>query len=127
MNHPADLKYSSDHEWVKVEGTTARIGISDFAQDNLGDIVWVDLPAQGLHVDANGAFSEVESTKSVSEIFAPVSGTIVEVNDQLQDAPELLNRDPYGTGWICVVEMSDPTELDSLLDAAAYESLIGDE
>ena len=104
MNHPADLKYSSDHEWVKVEGTTARIGISDFAQD-----------------------SEVESTKSVSEIFAPVSGTIVEVNDQLQDAPELLNRDPYGTGWICVVEMSDPTELDSLLDAAAYESLIGDE
>ena len=127
MNHPADLKYSSDHEWVKVEGTTARIGISDFAQDNLGDIVWVDLPAQGLHVEANGAFSEVESTKSVSEIFAPVSGTIVEVNDQLQDAPELLNRDPYGTGWSCVVEMSDPTELDSLLDAAAYESLIGDE
>ena len=126
MNIPEELRYSSDHEWARLEGANVRIGITDFAQDNLGDVVFVQLPEVGTVVEANVSFSEVESTKSVSDIYAPVGGTIVEVNAELESTPELLNRDPYGEGWICVIETSDPSELDSLLDAAKYRALITD-
>ena len=126
MNIPEELRYSSDHEWARLEDGKVRIGITDFAQDNLGDVVFVQLPEVGTAVQANATFSEVESTKSVSDIYAPVGGTIVEVNAELESTPELLNRDPYGEGWICVIETSDPSELDSLLDAAKYRALITD-
>ncbi|HMS12854.1 MAG TPA: glycine cleavage system protein GcvH [Microthrixaceae bacterium] len=126
MNIPEDLRYSRDHEWVRVEGSAARIGITDFAQDNLGDVVFVDLPDVGRVVEASEAFSEVESTKSVSEIFAPIGGAITQVNAALGDSAELLNSDPYGEGWICVIEVADPAQLDDLLDAAGYRALIGD-
>ena len=124
MEYPEDLKYSSEHEWVAVDGNRARVGITDYAQDALGDVVFVSLPASGASVDAGSTCAEVESTKSVSDIYAPVSGTIVEVNTTLDDTPEELNADPYGSGWIFVVEMSDPGELDALLDAAGYRSLV---
>jgi glycine cleavage system H protein len=124
MNVPEGLRYSSDHEWVAVDGGVARIGITDYAQDALGDVVYVDLPASGASIGVAESFGEVESTKSVSELYAPVSGEITSVNDQLVDAPEKLNEDPYGEGWIVAITMSDPAELDGLLDAAAYRSLI---
>jgi glycine cleavage system H protein len=124
MQIPDDLRYSSDHEWVRVDGGRARIGITDYAQDALGDVVFVDLPEVGTAAAAGASISEVESTKSVSDIYAPVSGTIVEVNGDLGDAPERLNEDPYGEGWICTIELSDPSEVDGLLDAAAYRALV---
>lgn len=124
MNIPDDLLYSKDHEWVSVQGDAARVGITDYAQDALGDVVYVDLPRVGDQVEAGSSFSEVESTKSVSELYAPVSGTITEVNDELADTPERVNEDPYGEGWIVVIEMSSPVELDALLDGAAYGALI---
>ena len=124
MQIPEDLRYSSDHEWVKVEDGKARIGITDYAQDALGDVVFVDLPEVGTTAAAGGSISEVESTKSVSDIYAPVSGTISDVNAELADAPERLNEDPYGEGWICVIDMQDAAELDGLLDAAAYRALV---
>ncbi len=123
MNIPAELRYSSDHEWVRVEGATATIGITEYAQDALGDVVFVEMPDPGLAVAAGESFSEVESTKSVSDIYAPVTGAIAEVNTELESQPELLNSDPYGAGWICRIEISDPSELDSLMDAAAYRAL----
>ena len=124
MNVPEDLRYSSDHEWGRLEDGRLRIGITDYAQDALGDVVFVDVPEVGREVAAGESFSEVESTKSVSDIYAPVAGTIVEVNTELADAPERLNDDPYGEGWICVIEPADAGAADSLLDAAAYRSLI---
>lgn len=124
MNVPEDLRYSSDHEWARLEGSRVRIGITDYAQDALGDVVYVQLPALGTEVAAGQSFSEVESTKSVSDIFAPVAGSVVEVNADLSDSPQRLNEDPYGEGWICVIELSDPAEFTSLLDAAAYQALI---
>src|SRR3954470_17190147 len=124
MNLPDDLRYSSDHEWARVEDGKVRMGITDYAQDALGDVVYVDVPTVGATVKLNESFSEVESTKSVSDIFAPVSGTIVEVNADLGDAPERLNEDPYGEGWICVIEPDDPSQVDALLDAQAYSALI---
>lgn len=124
MNVPDNLRYSSDHEWVAVAGDVARVGITDYAQDALGDVVYVELPSVGDDVAANASCSEVESTKSVSDIFAPVAGTIAEVNDSLADEPERLNDDPYGDGWLFSIQMSDPTEVDNLLDAAAYQALI---
>jgi glycine cleavage system H protein len=126
MNVPDDLRYSTDHEWVRAEGTTVRVGITDYAQDALGDVVYVEAPEVGATVAAGDKVSEVESTKSVSDIFAPVGGTVVEVNTALADAPEQLNSDPYGDGWICVIEPSDPAALDGLLDAAGYRDLIAD-
>ena len=123
MNVPEDLRYSSDHEWVKVEGDLVRIGITDYAQDALGDVVYVQLPEAGAVVAAGDAFGEVESTKSVSEIYAPVAGTVVEVNTALDDAPETVNSAPYGDGWIAVIPVADPSSLDGLLDAAAYAAL----
>ncbi len=123
MNIPDDLRYSTDHEWAKLEDGKVRIGITDYAQDALGDVVYVDVPEVGRTVKVNDTFSEVESTKSVSDIFAPIAGTIVEVNEALADAPERLNEDPYGEGWICVIEPTDASELDALLDADAYRAL----
>ena len=124
MNYPEHLKYSAEHEWVAVDGTRARIGITDFAQDALGDVVFVNLPTVGTTVASAATCAEVESTKSVSDIYAPVSGQVVEVNGALDDAPEKVNSDPYGDGWIFVVEMSDPSELDALMDAAAYRRMV---
>lgn len=119
MNVPEDLLYTSDHEWVRVEGDRARVGITDFAQDALGDVVYVGLPTVGDAVSAGGVCGEVESTKSVSEIYAPLSGTVVEVNSAVADSPEQVNEDPYGDGWMFVI---DPSSADTshLLSAAAY-------
>lgn len=125
MNVPDDLRYSPDHEWIRVEQDQARLGITDHAQDALGDIVFVQLPTVGTAVTAGSSISEVESTKSVSEIYVPLTGTIMAVNDELGDAPERLNEDPYGQGWICVIDIADPTELDRLLDAEGYRRLVG--
>jgi glycine cleavage system H protein len=124
MNFPEGLRYSSEHEWVRVVGTVATVGITDFAQDTLGDIVYVQLPEVGSTVTAAAACSEVESTKSVSDIYAPASGTVAEANEALGNTPELLNSDPYGEGWIFKIELSDPSELDALMDAAAYQALV---
>ena len=125
MHVPDDLLYSTDHEWVKVDGDVARIGVTDYAQDSLGDVVFVDVPKVGTVVIAGQSFSEVESTKAVSEIYAPVAGEIVEVNESLGGEPERLNRDPYGEGWLCAIRMSDTTELDALMDGDAYRNLTG--
>ena len=125
-NVPEDLRYSSDHEWAKIEGDRVRVGITDYAQDTLGDVVFVQIPEVGTEVEAGAAFGEVESTKSVSELYAPVSGTVVEVNSDLADTPNRLNEDPDGEGWVCVIEPSDPAQLDELLDAAGYQALVTD-
>jgi glycine cleavage system H protein len=124
MNVPDDLRYSTDHEWVRVEDGKVRIGITDYAQDALGDIVFVQLPEVGAKVGGGDSFSEVESTKSVSDIYAPVGGTVTEVNADLGDNPQRLNDDPYGDGWICVIEPEDPAQVDDLLDAGGYRALI---
>jgi glycine cleavage system H protein len=124
MNVPEDLRYTKDHEWVSTDGSRVRIGITDYAQDALGDVVFVQVPEVGATVATGDTVSEVESTKSVSEIYAPATGTVVEANAELADAPQRLNEDPYGEGWICVIELSDPDGLDGLLDADAYRSQI---
>ncbi len=124
MSIPEHLRYSSDHEWALVEGDTVRIGITDYAQDALGDVVYVELPQVGDRVGQGEPFGEVESTKSVSELFAPVNGVVTEVNDELAGAPQRLNEDPYGDGWICTVTFDDASQLDSLLDADGYRDLI---
>ncbi|HEY5097694.1 MAG TPA: glycine cleavage system protein GcvH [Acidimicrobiales bacterium] len=123
MNVPDDLRYSTDHEWARRDSDRIRVGITDFAQDALGDVVFVDLPAEGATVEAGGLLGEVESTKSVSEIYAPVAGEVVAVNRSLADAPETLNADPYGEGWICEIVPSDATAVDGLLDASGYRQL----
>lgn len=123
MNFPKELKYSREHEWVRVEGNRATVGITDFAQSQLGDVVFVEIPAIGTVVSVGKTFSVVESVKAVSDIYAPVSGTIVAVNDELADVPETVNGDPYDQGWIAVIELSNPSELDDLLDSDAYEQL----
>lgn len=124
MNVPEQLRYSADHEWLSRDGSRARIGITDYAQDALGDVVFVQLPNVGDSVAIGDTFGEVESTKSVSDIYAPVAGTVLAVNDALADAPQLLNDDPYGEGWICELEMADDGQFDELLDAAAYVKLV---
>ena len=124
MDFPEGLSYSAEHEWVAVEGTRARVGITDFAQDALGDVVYVQLPDVGLEVLAHASCAEVESTKSVSEIYAPLTGTVVEVNAALVDEPELVNQEPYGKGWILELELADPGEVATLLDAAGYRRLV---
>jgi glycine cleavage system H protein len=123
MNIPSELRYSTDHEWVRVDGSVVTIGITEYAQDALGDVVFVEIPEQGTAVAAGETFSEVESTKSVSDIYAPVTGAVSAVNEALESQPELLNSDPYGDGWICRIEMSNPSELDGLMDADAYRTL----
>ena len=124
MKVPEDRRYTKEHEWAQLDGGRVRIGITDYAQDALGDVVFVQLPAVGAVVEAGGACSEVESTKSVSDIYSPVAGTVVEVNAELAEAPQRLNEDPYGAGWICVIEPSAPATLEDLLDAGAYSTLI---
>jgi glycine cleavage system H protein len=126
MNIPEDLRYSAEHEWVRAEGTHVRIGITDYAQDALGDIVFVDLPAVGSVIEVGGQLGEVESTKSVSEIYAPVAGTITAVNDALAEGPERINQDPYGEGWICELELAGGADTSGLLDAVAYGELTAD-
>jgi glycine cleavage system H protein len=123
VNVPEDLRYSAEHEWVAVDGDRARVGITDYAQDALGDVVFVQLPDPGATVTATQSCGEVESTKSVSDVYAPISGRVVETNPALADTPELVNSDPYGEGWMFVVELSDPAELASLLDAVGYRRL----
>jgi glycine cleavage system H protein len=123
MEFPDDLRYTKDHEWVRDEGEgRVRIGITDFAQDALGDVVYVDVPDLGVELTAHQAFSEVESTKSVSDVYAPVAGTVVERNSMLDEHPELVNDAPYGEGWIVVIEMADPAAFEGLLDAGAYRT-----
>jgi glycine cleavage system H protein len=122
MSYPDDLRYSKEHEWVRVEGTRATIGITSFAADELGDIVFVELPEVGATLSQFATFGVVESVKAVSDLFAPVSGEVLEVNEALRESPELLNSDAFGDGWIATVELSDPSEVDTLLDAQAYEA-----
>ena len=123
MNVPEELRYSTDHEWVRLEDGRARVGITDYAQDSLGDVVFVQVPEVGSQVAAGDSFGEVESTKSVSEIYAPLAGTVVEVNADLEASPELVNSDPYAGGWIAVIELADAEAAGALLDAAAYREL----
>ncbi len=124
MNVPDELRYSTDHEWVRTEDNgRVRVGITDYAQDHLGEVVFVELPEVGAVTEAGASVGEVESTKSVSEIYTPVNGTVVEINTELADAPERLNEDPYGDGWICVIELAEGADLSALLDAEAYRSL----
>jgi glycine cleavage system H protein len=124
MNIPQDLRYSREHEWVRVDGSIARIGITDFAQDSLGDVVFVQLPDVGLEIVAGASASEIESTKSVSDVYVPVSGEVHAVNEALVENPELVNSDPYGLGWILEVTLSDASEIETLLDADAYRALV---
>ncbi len=121
---PEDLRYHKEHEWVRQDGQTVTIGISDFAQDALGDVVFVDLPQVDTAIEQDQEIGEVESTKATSSVYSPVSGKIVRVNTDLQDHPEYLNSDPYGQGWIAVVEMSNPAELDGLMTASQYEEFL---
>lgn len=127
MHYPTELKYDREHEWVRAEGDVAVIGISDFAQDQLGEVVYVDLPKVGDTVSAGDTFGEVESVKSVSELFSPVSGEIVGVNDALSDSPETVNDDPYGDGWMIRVRLSSPDEVDALMDADGYQAFLAEE
>lgn len=122
MSYPDDLRYSKEHEWVRVDGSRATVGITSFATDELGDIVFVELPEVGAALTQFGTFGVVESVKAVSDLYAPISGEVVEVNEALRDTPELLNSDPFGEGWIARVEMADDGELDALMDAEAYSA-----
>lgn len=121
---PDELRYTKEHEWIRIEGDNVVIGVTDYAQDALTDVVWVELPEIGSVVGSMESFASVESVKSVSEIYAPVSGEVLEVNDSLEDSPEQINEDPYGNGWICKMAISDPSELGDLLDGATYRGLI---
>lgn len=123
---PSDLKYTSDHEWVRAEGDRATIGITEYAQKELGDVVYVDLPAVGEKIKAKAGMGSIESVKAVSDIYAPVTGEVVAVNEELQFNPELVNQDPYGKGWIAVIEIADGEELNKLLTAEEYQQLIGE-
>ena len=125
--YPAELRYSKEHEWVKVEGTRGRIGLTHHAQSALGDVVFVEVPKVGRAVKQMEAFGVVESVKAVSDVYAPVSGAVVEVNASLETTPELVNKDCYGAGWIVVVEMASPKELDALMDATAYQAFLASE
>ena len=125
--NPDDIKYHRDHSWVRVEGKLATIGISDFAQEQLGDIVYVDLPEVDTEVDADSELSEIESTKATSPVVSPITGTVTEVNEDLADSPEIINEDPYGNGWLVVVEMSDPTEVGDLMSKSEYEKFLKEE
>jgi glycine cleavage system H protein len=124
VEYPDDLRYTKEHEWVRAEGDIVRIGITDFAQDALGDVVYVDLPEVGTEVHAGQAFAEVESTKSVSDVFSPVEGSIAERNPRIDERPELVNEQPYGDGWLVLVTPADPAAVDGLLDADAYRAFV---
>jgi glycine cleavage system H protein len=125
MNFPENLKYTKDHEWILVEGNSATVGITDFAQGELGDIVFIDIATEGETLDAHAMFGSVEAVKTVSELFMPVSGEITEVNPGLEDSPEAVNSDPYGDGWMVKIALSNPSEIDGLMSADEYKALIG--
>ncbi|MDP2182943.1 MAG: glycine cleavage system protein GcvH [Actinomycetota bacterium] len=125
--YPSELKYDKEHEWVRVDGDVATLGISHFAQDQLGEVVYVDLPSEGDAAIAGETFGEIESVKSVSELYSPLSGEIVEVNVALDDAPEIVNEDPYGEGWMIKVKMADPSQVDDMLSAEEYEAFVSEE
>ena len=125
MNIPSDIRYSKDHEWIKVDGDAAYIGITDFAQSQLGDIVFVDVPTVGETLDAGDVFGSVEAVKTVSDLLLPIGGEVVEFNESLNDAPDAVNKDPYGGGWIIKMRMNDRSQLDTLLDAEGYKAMIG--
>ena len=124
MNIPANLRYTKDHEWIKLEGNTATIGITDFAQSELGDIVYVEIETAGKALDAHTIFGTVEAVKTVSDLFLPVAGTITEVNPALSNTPEVVNSDPYGQGWMIKMTVNDPSDVEKLMDAAAYQGLV---
>jgi glycine cleavage system H protein len=124
MDFPADLRYSEEHEWVRVDGDTATMGISDYAQDQLGDIVYLDLPAVGASVKQFEKLGEIESVKAVSDLYSPASGEVIDVNQEAVDSPELVNNDAYGRGWLVKVRLSDTTEIDKLMDAQAYDEFV---
>ena len=124
MNFPDNLKYTNDHEWVRVEGDTAVVGVTEFAQSELGDIVYVEIETEGETLDKEEVFGSVEAVKTVSDLFMPISGEVVEFNEALESAPETVNSDPYGEGWMVKIKISDPSELDTLLDAEGYKSLV---
>ncbi len=126
MNFPEELKYTKDHEWIRIEGNIATVGITDFAQHELGDIVFVDIPSVGKPLNHNDIFGTVEAVKTVSDLYLPVGGTITEVNAGLEGNPEAVNKDPYGAGWMVKMTISNPAEIDNLLSAAAYKELIGE-
>ena len=124
MNIPQDLKYTKDHEWIKIDGNVATIGITDFAQKELGDIVYVEIETEGDQLDEGDVFGTVEAVKTVSDLFMPISGTVKEINEEMESAPEIVNSDPYGAGWMIKAEISDEAEIDKLLSSEDYESLI---
>jgi glycine cleavage system H protein len=124
MNFPEDLKYTTEHEWVRIEGDVATVGITDYAQDQLGDIVFVELPEEGEKVEKSDTFGVVESTKSVSDLYVPLTGVVLETNDPLLDSPEILNEDPYGEGWMIRIKISKNSDIKELLDSKAYQKLI---
>ncbi len=124
MNVPGDLRFTKDHEWVRVEGDAAVIGVTDYAQDALGDVVFIELPEVGATFGAGDALGVVESVKAASDVYSPVSGEVLAVNETLVDAPETVNRDPYGEAWMVKIRLSNPAELDDLMDAAAYQALL---
>jgi glycine cleavage system H protein len=125
--NPDDIKYHREHAWVRTEGKSATIGITDFAQEQLGDIVYGDLPEADTEVDADSELSEIESTKATSPVVSPVSGTVTQINEDLADSPEIINEDPYGNGWLVVIEMSDPSELNDLMTKSEYEKFLKEE
>ena len=125
MNNPGDLKYTKEHEWLRIEGNSATVGISDYAQGELGDIVFIELPAVGVELKQGDSFGTIEAVKAVSDIYSPLTGKVLEINTALEDDPMAINNDPYGDGWILKIEFGDPAELDQLLDANAYGELIG--
>ena len=124
MNYPDDLKYTTEHEWIRIEGDIATVGITDYAQDQLGDIVFVELPEEGDDIEKGDTFGVVESTKSVSDLYVPVSGKVIESNDPLLDSPEILNEDPYGEGWMIRIKMNNPADAQELLASDAYQKMI---
>ncbi|MBW6479573.1 MAG: glycine cleavage system protein GcvH [Bacteroidales bacterium] len=125
MNFPDDLKYTKDHEWIKLEGDTATVGITDFAQHELGDIVYIEVNTVGETLEQEETFGTIEAVKTVSDLFMPVSGEVLEFNDELEGSPDIVNQDPYGKGWIAKIKVSDPSELDELLDVEKYKELVG--
>jgi glycine cleavage system H protein len=125
--NPEDIKFHKEHTWAKVSGKNATIGITDYAQESLGDIVYIELPETDIEVTANTELTEIESTKATSTVIAPVSGQVIEINEKLADSPELINEDPYGKGWIAVIKMDNPAEIDDLMDAEEYEAYVEEE
>ena len=124
MNLPSDLRYTSDHEWIKLTGKTAIVGITEFAQGELGDIVFVEIETMGNHIDKGNTFGTIEAVKTVSDLFMPVSGKVTEINEKINEAPDLINKDPYGEGWLIKMEVDDPAQINQLMDATAYAAMI---